>query len=107
MEKLGREPNPDKAPLEMYHFPPEVQYAFAIHNLMADRWDGMNGIYLGKDWSALGTLLSIHSIENKQVVIYFIKYIEYYNSKQINDKQEKQRKAREKQSTPGKKMVQG
>ena len=107
MEKLGREPDPDKAPLEIYHFPAEVQHSFSIHSLMPDRWDGMNGVYLGKDWSALGTLLDIHNIENKQVITYFIKYIEYYNAKQINDKQEKQRKAREKQSTPSKKMVTG
>ena len=107
MERLGREPDPDKAPLETYHFPAEVQYAFAIHNLMPDRWDGMNGVYLGKDWSSLGTLLAIHEIKSEQIIVYFIKYIEYFNSKQLNDRAEKERKARDRQSTPGTKTIQG
>ena len=84
MERLGREPDPEKAPLEIEHFPKEVQYAFSIHSLMPDRWDGMNGVYMGKDWAPLGTLLDIFGIEDRLAIIYFIKSIEYYNSKQIN-----------------------
>lgn len=106
MERLGREPDPDKAPLEVYHFPAEVQYAFAIHALLPDRWDGMNGVYMGKDWAALGTLLDIHGIENKQVIVYFIKYIEHYSSKQINDKAEKNRKAKDRKVATGSPGVQ-
>jgi hypothetical protein len=101
MERLGREPDPEKAPLEMGDFPAEVQYAFSIYNLLPDRWDGMNGIYLGKDWAPLGALFDIYNIDNQAVSVYFIKYMEYYNSKSINDKAEKQRKARDSKASRG------
>ena len=107
MERLGREPDPEKAPLEIQDFPPEVQYAFLIHSLMPDRWDGMNGVYMGKDWAALGSLLDIFKIDNKQETVHFIKYIEHYNTRQINDKAEKQRKSAEIKTQPGTKMVKG
>ena len=107
MERLGREPDPEKAPLEVQDFPPEVQYAFLIHSLMPDRWDGMNGVYMGKDWAALGSLLDIYEVESKKEVVFFIKYIEHYNSQQLNDKAEQQRKKAEQTTAPGTKMVRG
>lgn len=102
MERLGKEPNPDKAPIEIAHFPYEVQLAFSIHTLLPDRWDGMNGVYLGKDWAALGDLLGIYDIESKKEVVFFIKYIEHYASKQINDKAEQQQKRAEQTAAQGK-----
>mgnify|MGYP003657029893 CR=1 FL=1 len=48
MERLGREPDPAKAPLEKSHFPFEVQIAFFVHSLLPERWDGASGSYLGK-----------------------------------------------------------
>jgi len=109
MEKLGREPDPEKAPLEIYHFPIEVQEAFAIHALLPDRWEGMNGVYLGKDWSALEVMLDIFDIEHKRDVVVFLKYIDHYNALKINNKAEQQRKSQEKQesSSPGTKIVKG
>ena len=108
MERLGREPDPSKAPLEVYHFPLEVQEAFAIHAMLPDRWDGMSGTYMGKDWSALSTMLDIFNVEHKREVATFLKYIEHFNSKKINAEGEKQRKARERSSqAPGTKMIKG
>ncbi len=111
MERLGKEPNPEKAPVEINHFPFEVQLAFSIHMLLPDRWDGMNGIYLGKDWAALGSLLDIYKVENKQIVVYFIKYIEHYNSEKINDKAQQDKKRAEKlaesKAQQGTKRIQG
>ena len=96
MERLGREPDPSKAPLEIYHFPLEVQEAFAIHSLLPDRWEGMSGTYMGKDWSALDTMLDIFDIEHKRDVVIFLKHIEHNNSQKINKEAEKKRKASEK-----------
>tara|TARA_Y100000004_G_scaffold59645_1_gene66471 strand:+ start:544 stop:882 length:339 start_codon:yes stop_codon:yes gene_type:complete len=102
MERLGREPDPNKAPLEQHHFPPEVQIAFFIHTLLPDRWDGASGTYLGKDWSALGTLLTVHKIENPSIITIFLKQIDVYSQKQINDKLEKERKAEERRTSGSK-----
>ena len=80
---------------EIVDFPFEVQIAFFIHSLLPDNWDGASGTYLGKDWSALIGLLDIYEVEHRREVTVFIKQIDMYNMKQINDKLEKQRKAKE------------
>ena len=72
-------------PPEMVDFPFEVQMAFLIHNLLPDRWDGMSGSYMGKDWSAYGALLDIYEIVDKKETTYFVKAIESENSKILND----------------------
>lgn len=95
MERLGRKPDPDKAPLEQYHFPTEVQVAFFVHSMLPDRWDGASGSYLGKDWSAISTLLDVYEIEEKQVTVLFLKQIDLHYSAYMNDKLEKERKAKE------------
>tara|TARA_B100000902_G_C27192397_1_gene854588 strand:- start:342 stop:680 length:339 start_codon:yes stop_codon:yes gene_type:complete len=102
MERLGREPDPNKAPLEQHHFPPEVQIAFFIHALLPDRWDGASGTYLGKDWSALGTLLTVHQIDKPSLITIFLKQIDVHSQRQINDKLEKERKAEERRTSGSK-----
>ena len=73
MERLGREPDPNKAPVEEWHFPMEIQQAFNIHKLLSDKWEGMSGSYLGKDWTAVELLLNIFEVEDKKEVILFLK----------------------------------
>lgn len=102
MERLGREPDPNKAPLEQHHFPPEVQIAFFIHALLPDRWDGASGTYLGKDWSALGTLLTVHQIDKPSLITIFLKQIDVHSQRQVNDKLEKERKAEERRTSGSK-----
>ena len=99
MEALGKEPDPEKMPLEQADFPVEVQLAFFMHSLLPDRWEGMSGSYLGKDWAAIGALLEIHNVEDRKEVIYFLKYIDLYNTNQMNDKLEKRRKADERRES--------
>ena len=74
-------------------YPLEVQVAFLLHNLLPDRWEGMSGFYMGKDMSALGTLLDIWEVEDKKTAVYFIKHIEQRNSEMINKKAQRKQKA--------------
>ena len=97
-EQTGEEPDPEKMPPEMVDFPFEVQMAFLIHNLLPDRWDGMSGSYMGKDWSAYGALLDIYEIVDKKETTYFVKAIESENSKVLNDELSNKRKAQERAS---------
>ena len=53
----------------------EVQVAFLLHDLLPDRWDGMSGSYMGKDFSSLGTLLETWQVDDRRTCIYFIKHI--------------------------------
>lgn len=82
----------------MVDFPFEVQMAFLIHNLLPDRWDGMSGSYMGKEWSAYGTLLDIYEIVDKKETTYFVKAIESENSKVLNDELSDKRRAQERAS---------
>ena len=96
-EKLGKEPDYDKMPMDDGNFPYEVQLALLVHSVLPDRWDGMSGSYLGKDWSALGTLLNVYNIEDKKTVSFFLKNIDMLQTRSINDEMEKERKRRDSQ----------
>ncbi len=82
-------------PVEIDEFPLEVQEAFMIHNLLPDRWDGMSGSYLGKDWSALQLLLKEFEVEDTKTCILFVKHIEARNSNKMNKQLAKERKKAE------------
>tara|TARA_R100000231_G_scaffold131245_1_gene103215 strand:+ start:235 stop:483 length:249 start_codon:yes stop_codon:yes gene_type:complete len=75
-----------------------VQQAFLIHGLLPDRWEGMSGHYMGKDMSALGSLLDIYEISDKKTIVYFLKHIEAKHSDMVNKKQERKRKTAENQA---------
>ena len=85
-------------PPEIEDFPYEVQMAFFLHSMLPDRWDGMSGSYMGKDWSAYGHLLDIYEVEQKKDVSFFVKAIENENSASINNEMSSKRKAQERAS---------
>ena len=100
-ERLGKEPDENKMPIDDGDFPYEVQLAFLLHSVLPDRWDGSSGSYQGKDWSAVGSLLDIYQIEDKKTVTFFLKNVDVLTSNQINKEIDKKRKKREsKVSTP-------
>ncbi len=82
----------------MRMYPLEVQQAFLLYSLLSDRWDGMSGMYMGKDMSSLELLLKIYEIEDKKTVVYFLKHIENTHSNSINEKQAEKQRARNRQS---------
>ena len=100
-EQKGIDPDPNEMPPTLGDYPLEVQVAFLLHDLLPDRWEGMSGSYLGKDYSSLGLLLDIWEVEDKQTCIYFIKHIEANNSRKINEELENKRKANERKAKAG------
>ncbi len=97
-DRLGKEPDPNKMPMNFGNFPYEVQLAFLIYDHLPDRWEGMSGSYLGKEWSAVGTLLDTYKVEERKVILFFIKAIDNINSRLINKSLEEERKKRDKKS---------
>lgn len=85
-------------PVNRSIFPLEVQEAFHLHDMLSDRWDSMNGFYLGKDYSALETYLNVLDIEDRKQSLYFLKHIEYYNSEKINASIKAKRDAEERKA---------
>ena len=100
-EQLGTEPDPARMPISMDVFPEDVQYAFLIFNYMPDRWEGMSGSYMGKEWSSIDFFLNLFGIEDKKTVVFFISRIEYFRVQQLNEKMEKKRKAEERKAKSG------
>ena len=92
-EQTGETPDPKKMPPDRSEFPREVQEAFLIHDLLPDRWEGMSGSYLGKDYSALGDILDIYEVGNKKQTVLFLKHIEARNSNKVNKELERKRKS--------------
>tara|TARA_B100002019_G_C21268163_1_gene600598 strand:+ start:2632 stop:2904 length:273 start_codon:yes stop_codon:yes gene_type:complete len=85
-------------PLDTSDFPYEVQVAFFIFDLLPDRWDGMSGTYLGKDWSSGEFLLKLYEVENVKEVVFFAKV---YESNLVNyraEKAEQKRKAEQRRN---------
>ncbi len=98
---MGEEPDPERMPLETSVFPQEVQVAFFVFNFMPDRWEGMSGSYMGKDWSSLEAILNIHEIEDRVVVVYLIKLWESVIVSYRADKADAKRKRDERRSKSG------
>ena len=69
--------------MDMY--PYEVQMAFFIYSLLQDTWDGMNGMYMGKNLSGLAMLLDIYEIEDKKSVVFFLQIIDRERMSSINE----------------------
>tara|TARA_B100000424_G_scaffold36687_1_gene24878 strand:- start:16498 stop:16842 length:345 start_codon:yes stop_codon:yes gene_type:complete len=94
-EQLGQEPDPAKMPLEPSAFPEEVQVAFFIYGLLSDRWDGMSGTYLGKDWNSLEYIFKLYNIDNPKEVFFFLKLYESIIVSNRAEETEKKRKLEE------------
>jgi len=93
-EQTGEEPDPNKMPPEMQDFPSEVQMAFHIYSMMPDRWEGMSGSYMGKDWSSLSVLYDIYEIDEKKIITFFLKCIENEHASQLNEELKRKRDAK-------------
>ncbi len=98
---MGQMPDPDRMPLEMSVFPDEVQVAFFMFQLLSDRWDGMSGTYLGKDWTQCPQLFELYDIDDKRETLYFMKLYEGILMEQRMQDQEQRRKAEERRAKQG------
>jgi len=65
-------------------FPMEVQQALFLHSLLPEKWDGMSGSYLGREWSALSVLLDVYEIADRKTVVLFLKQIEAHHMASVN-----------------------
>jgi len=88
-------------PLDASDFPEEVQVAFFICDMLSDRWEGMSGTYMGKDWTGIDYLISLYDIENPKIVIYFAKMYERLVVNYRAEEAERKRKAEERRAKSG------
>ena len=103
-EQLGQIPDPEKMPLEISVFPEEIQVAFFMFNMLSDKWDGMSGSYMGKDWNHCQHLFTLYEVDDQRTVMYFMKMYEAMIMEYRFKEQEQKRKAeeRKRQQSSGK-----
>lgn len=89
-------------PLEPSSFPEEVQMAFFMHGYISDRWDGMNGVYLGKNWIEAEYLFKIYGIQEPREILYFMKIYDGLIAEKRFEAAERERKKAERKSDAGK-----
>ena len=91
---MKKEPDPDIMPLDFEDFPSDIQELFVIVNMLPDRWDGMSGAYLGKDFSLIPYLFDVYNIENAKTALIIINLIISESSRIYNDKLKQQHKTK-------------
>jgi hypothetical protein len=67
---LGNEPIEAEIPVELDDFYIEVQELFEIYRILQDRWDSMNGLYLGKNLENIETLFKLSNIDFTDYKVY-------------------------------------
>ena len=65
-EQMGWEPNPEEMPLEPKDLSYEAQVALTLFQVLPDKIEGMNGVWLGKDFAGLGDIMELYGIEGNR-----------------------------------------
>ena len=88
-------------PLESADFPVEVQVAFFVFGYLEDRWEGMSGSYLGKNWNNIEYLFKLFDIKEPRLTLEIMKIYESVIVQYKAEEAEKKRKAEERKSSSG------
>jgi hypothetical protein len=89
-EQMGWEPTEDDMPLDPGTFEIEAQQALILLNSLPDKWDGMSGTWMGKDYSGLSAILDIYEVEDRRQVFELLQIAESELGKFYTQKQKEQ-----------------
>jgi len=70
---MGWEPKEEELPQDGTNLSLECQQALTILNALPDNWEGMNGTWLGKDYSGLSAVMDIYEVESRREVFELLK----------------------------------
>lgn len=98
-EQLGQEPNLEEMPPDWNDFPEIIQSAINTYNVLGDRVVADVG-YLGKDYSLLPTILMVEEVENKEL---FLETLHWLDSRAIKRSAEAIKKQHDKIKSKSKK----
>lgn len=73
---MGVEPKEEDIPKDPSTFSLEAQQALVLMNALPDNWEGMNGVWLGKDYSGLIDIMNIYGIEQQREVFELLRVCE-------------------------------
>jgi len=86
-EQMGWEIDEKQMPKDPSTLSFEIQQALLLLNVLPDKWEGMSGSWLGKDYAGLDAILRIYEIDNVRQVFELLQVAEkelgdYYAHKQ-------------------------
>lgn len=86
-EQMGWEPDEKQMPKDPSTLSFEIQQALLLLNVLPDKWEGMSGTWLGKDYAGLDAILRIYEIDKPRDVFDLLQVAEkelgdYYAHKQ-------------------------
>ena len=86
-EQMGWEIDEKQMPKDPSTLSFEIQQALLLLNVLPDKWEGMSGTWLGKDYAGLDAILRIYEIDKPRDVFELIQVAEkelgdYYAHKQ-------------------------
>lgn len=73
---MGWEPDETQIPINTSELSTEAQQALILLRSLPDRWDGMSGTWLGKDYSGLATIMDIYEMTDRRIVFELLKVAE-------------------------------
>ena len=73
---MGVEPNEEDLPKDPSTFSLEAQQALIMLNVLPDKWEGMSGTWVGKEYAGLLDIMDLYQIEDKKQVFELLKVCE-------------------------------
>ena len=73
---MGVEPKEEDIPKDPSTFSREAQQALVMLNALPDLWEGMNGLWLGKNYNGILDIMDIYSIDENREVYELLKVCE-------------------------------
>jgi len=88
-EQLGKEPKPEEMPPDIADFPEDVQHSIVIFNLLGDRVYPDIG-FVGKDYTNLPILLELYGVEDKELILEVLNFLDSRAIKQSSERIKKE-----------------
>lgn len=91
-EQMGFEPNWEETPIDESDLSLSCQYALLLSSILPDKIEGMNGMWLGKDFAGLMDIMEIYEITYKREVFDYLlviinEYRKYYEEqRKLNER---------------------
>ena len=90
MDQMGKEPIEDEIPIAWEDFSFEVQQYLNIYNSLGDRVAADIG-FLGKDYTKLELLIEVNMVEDKELLLDVLEWLERRAIKESADSMKKER----------------
>lgn len=89
-EQMGWEPDENQIPIDPSTLSLEVQHALILLNALPDKWEGMSGSWMGKDYSGLSAIMDIYEMEDRRSIFELLQICENELGKYYQQKQKEQ-----------------